>query len=52
MELVFDDRKLLLPGVHDVSIETVKEYFGPFQRSDRRFGWPEDTPKGAVRVFI
>lgn len=36
MELVFDDRKLLLPGVHEVSLETVKEHFGKFQRSDRR----------------
>jgi len=36
MELVFDDRKLLVPGVHEVSLETVKEYFGKFQRSDRR----------------
>lgn len=36
MELVFDERKLLLPGVHDVSMDTVKEYFGKFQKSDRR----------------
>ena len=36
MELVFDERKLLLPGVHDVSMDTVKEYFGKFQRADRR----------------
>src|SRR5205809_42644 len=36
MELVFDDRQLLLPGVHQVSMETVKDHFGKFQRSDRR----------------
>jgi hypothetical protein len=36
MELAFDDRQLLLPGVHEVSMETVKEHFGKFQRSDRR----------------
>ena len=36
MELTFDDRKLLLPGVHEVSMEIVKEHFGKFQRSDRR----------------
>jgi hypothetical protein len=36
MELAFDYRKLLLPGVHEASPETVKEYFGNFQRSDRR----------------
>ncbi|MBI3821553.1 MAG: hypothetical protein HY289_02615 [Planctomycetes bacterium] len=36
MELAFDDRKLLLPGVHEVSLEVVKEHFGQFQRSDRR----------------
>src|SRR5438045_597682 len=36
MELAFDDRNLLVPGIHDVTIEAVKEYFGRFQRSDRR----------------
>jgi hypothetical protein len=36
MELAFDDRQLLLPGVHEVSMATVKEYFAKFQRSDRR----------------
>ena len=36
MELVFDERNLLVPGVYDVSMETVKERFGKFQRSDRR----------------
>src|ERR1019366_8265242 len=36
MELVFDDRKLLLPGAYDVSMAMVKEHFGKFQRSDRR----------------
>jgi hypothetical protein len=35
MELAFDDRKLLVPGVHEVSLDTVKQYFGQFQRSDR-----------------
>lgn len=36
MALVFDDRQLLPLGVHEVSMETVKDYFGKFQRSDRR----------------
>ena len=36
MELVFDDRQLLLQGVHEVSMEMVKEHFAKFQRSDRR----------------
>lgn len=36
MELVFDDRGSLLPGVHDVSMDDVKAYFGRFQRTDRR----------------
>ena len=36
MELVFDERGLLLPGVHDVSIEKVKAQLGGFRRSDRR----------------
>ena len=36
MELVFDDRGLLIPGVYDVSMDDVKEYFGRFQRTDRR----------------
>jgi hypothetical protein len=36
MELAFDDRNLLAPGVHEVTLETVEEYFGRFQRSDRR----------------
>jgi hypothetical protein len=26
----------LLPGVHDVTMETVKEHFGRFKKSDRR----------------
>jgi hypothetical protein len=36
MGLAFDERQLLLPGVHEVSLETVKEHFARFQRSDRR----------------
>jgi len=36
MDLVFDDRQLLLPGVHETTLEIVKETFGRFQRSDRR----------------
>jgi hypothetical protein len=36
MELVFAERKLLLPGVHDVTMDTVKEQFGRFQKSERR----------------
>lgn len=36
MELAFDERKLLHPGVHDASMETVEALFGKFQRSDRR----------------
>lgn len=36
MELVFDERGLLLPGDFDVSMEIVKECFGAFQKSDRR----------------
>jgi hypothetical protein len=36
MELVFDDRGLLIPGVYDVSMDDVKEHFGQFQRTDRR----------------
>jgi len=34
--LALDDRKLLPPGVHDVSLKVVEELFGRFQRSDRR----------------
>jgi hypothetical protein len=36
MELAFDDCNLLVPGVHEVTMDTVKEHFGKFQRSDRR----------------
>jgi hypothetical protein len=36
VELVFDERKLLTPGVHEVSLDAVKETFGSFQKSDRR----------------
>lgn len=36
VELAFDERNLLLPGVYDVSMETVREHFGKFQKSDRR----------------
>lgn len=34
--LALDDRKLLPPGVHDVSLKEVEELFGRFQRTDRR----------------
>src|SRR5262245_27472660 len=36
MALVFDDRKLLPPGVHDASLKDVQEYFARFQKTDRR----------------
>lgn len=36
MDLVFDERKLLVPGVHEVTLDDVKEAFGKFQKSDRR----------------
>ena len=36
MELAFDERNLLLPGVHDVTMEIVNEHFARFQKSDRR----------------
>ena len=36
MDLVFDERGLLPPGVHDVSMDEVKQHFGGFRRSDRR----------------
>jgi hypothetical protein len=34
MELAFDKRKLLLPGVHDASMGVVEATFGPHQQSD------------------
>lgn len=36
MPLAFDDRELLPPGVHDVTLEEVERAFGRFQRTDRR----------------
>ncbi len=36
MELAFDERKLLLPGIHDSTLDELKDGFGRFQRSDRR----------------
>ena len=36
MDLEFDERLLLAPGVHDATLENVKEKFGAFQKSDRR----------------
>jgi hypothetical protein len=36
MSLALDDRKLLPLGVHDASLEEVEEFFGGFQKSDRR----------------
>ena len=34
--LAFDERGLLVPGVHDATLKEVEEHFGRFQRSDRR----------------
>lgn len=36
MPLVFDERKLLPAGVHEATLEEVRELFGRFQKSDRR----------------
>ena len=36
MPLQFDERQLLPPGVHEASLEEVGQYFGRFQRTDRR----------------
>jgi hypothetical protein len=36
MPLEFDERQLLLNGVHDATIEEVEIHFGRFQRSDQR----------------
>jgi len=36
VELVFDERKLLTPGVHEVTRKVVMESFGAFQKSDQR----------------
>ncbi len=36
MALVFDERGLLPPGVHDATMEEVGRYLARFQRSDRR----------------
>ena len=36
MPLVFDDRGLLPPGIHDATFAEVEEAFARFQRSDRR----------------
>ncbi len=36
MALALDDRRLVPAGVHDASLEDVREHFGGFQKSDRR----------------
>ncbi len=36
MPLDFDERGLLLPGVHDATLEELDEHFGRFQRTDQR----------------
>jgi hypothetical protein len=36
MPLLFDDRQLLVDGVHDASLEVVEEHFSRFQRTGRR----------------
>ncbi|MCI0376834.1 MAG: hypothetical protein L0215_04460 [Gemmataceae bacterium] len=36
MALALDDRKLLPDGVHESSLKEVEEFFGGFQKSDRR----------------
>lgn len=36
MPLVLDDRRLLPPGIHDATLDEVEEFFGRFQRTDRR----------------
>lgn len=36
MPLVFDERQLLLPGIHDATLEEVEQCFGRFQGTDRR----------------
>jgi len=36
MSLMFDDRMLLTPGVHEASMKEVEQHFARFQKSDRR----------------
>ena len=36
MPLVFDERQLLVAGVHDATVEEIEQLFGRFQRTDRR----------------
>jgi hypothetical protein len=36
MPLLFDDRQLLVSGVHDTTLEVVEEHFSRFQRTGRR----------------
>jgi Family of unknown function (DUF6932) len=36
LALVFNDRKLLSPGVHDATLDEVEQHFARFQKSDRR----------------
>ncbi len=36
MPLTFDDRQLLVSGVHDATLAEVEQHFARFQRTDRR----------------
>jgi len=52
--LVFDDRHLLPPGVHDASLDEVEDFFARFQRSDRRirlFAKLRQLPNEMARAF-
>jgi hypothetical protein len=36
MPLVFNERQSPVAGIHDLTIEEIEQYFGRFQRTDRR----------------
>jgi hypothetical protein len=36
MPLAFDERQLLVAGVHDATLAEVEQHFARFQRTDRR----------------
>jgi uncharacterized protein DUF6932 len=36
MPLVFDERGLLPPGIHDATLDEIDRHFGRFQKTDRR----------------
>ena len=36
MSLVFDERQLLVPGIHEATLEIVKKHFARFQKTDKR----------------